>query len=434
LHVRGYHPQSVPELTAFRGLRYDARAVDDISAVLCPPYDVISAEERARLAALDPRNAVNVELPVASADGARSPYETAASTVAAWLADGTLRRDDRPMIYVYEQRYSLADGVELSAIGFFCRLRLEAYGPESAVLPHEHTMSGPKADRFRLLTAVQANLSPVLFLYDDGEHGAGSAALIGEITARVPDVEGVGPGGLVNRLWVVDPDESAAGRRLMAAAGARPVYIADGHHRYETALRYQSEHPEAPEAGFVLSLMYDAHSGGLALLPWHRLLRGIDPRAVLGALSPWFSIQPVDSVEDLLEALSESADAGTIGLWTVESQAVLRVNRSHIEGILPAAESETLRWLDVSVLSSTLTKMFGIDPATLADDGRLTYTANTRAAIAAVKAGEADVAFLLRPTPIDSVLAVSEARGYMPAKSTFFHPKAATGLVFNPLA
>ncbi|MEO6350895.1 MAG: DUF1015 domain-containing protein [Candidatus Limnocylindrales bacterium] len=424
----------MPELTAFRGLRYDTRAVTDISAVLCPPYDVISADERARLASVDPRNAVHVELPAAS--GAESPYEAAARMVEDWIVGGTLRRDDQPMIYVYEQRYALGDGVERSAMGFFCRLRLEPYGPDSGVLPHEHTMSGPKEDRFRLLTAVRANLSPVLFLYDDGDHGAASAALLDVVTEREPDVEGVGPGGLVNRLWVVDPESVGAARELLAIASARSIYIADGHHRYETALRYRdtASAADAPDADFVLSLMYDAHSGGLALLPWHRVLRGVDARGLLDGLEQWFSLERDVSLDRLLGQLDSSSEAGVIGAWTRDAGgAILRVERHRIEAVLPGAESETLRWLDVSVLSATLSAMVDVPLSELAAQGRLTYVSDARAAMASVDLGDADVAFLLRPTPTDAVLDVAAAGGYMPAKSTFFHPKAATGLVFNPL-
>jgi uncharacterized protein (DUF1015 family) len=434
LHGGGYHPQSVPELTAFHGLRYDERAVNDISAVLCPPYDVISAEERARLASLDPRNAVNVELPVAGPVEGNSRYQAAARTLSGWLADGTLRRDDRPMVYVYEQRYSLADGLERSAMGFFCRLRLEPYGPDSGVLPHEHTMSGPKEDRFQLLTATRANLSPVLFLYDDGAAGAASSALMTELTSRPPDVEGVGPGGLVNRLWVADPQVVESAGQLLAVAGARPVYIADGHHRYETALRFRDASPGVREAEFVLSLMYEAHAGGLALLPWHRVLRGIDSGAVSGAISRSFSMEPVDSAEQLLHGLSASPTPGTIGFWTPEARALLRVKQSHDFRLSSAVEPETLRRLDVSVVSDTLREMTGTEPSSLANDGRLSYTSDARAAIETVDAGQADLVFLLRPTPTEVVLEVARAGGYMPPKSTFFHPKAATGLVFNPLS
>ena len=425
----------VPQLLPFRALRYDASAVPDLSAVLCPPYDVISSAERELLAARDARNAVHVELP--SGEGsALSRYEVAARTFSGWIADGTLRRDERQMIYVYEQRYQAADGSGRPARGFFARLRLEPYGPASGVLPHEHTLSGPKEDRFRLMSAVQANLSPVLLLYDNGDRGAAAEGLMDALTSAPPEVEALGPGGLVNRLWLADPSESDHARELMSLAAARPLTIADGHHRYETALRFRDQ-PDAPNAAnFVLALLYDTHSGGLGLLPWHRVLRGVVRGNVLiDAASEWFTVTPCQSSAEMVAALAEGEPSATarLGLWTVDGGAVLEVDRERVAELLPASTSETVRWLDVTVLSVTLSRMIGSTPEELATNGNLTYVADAGEALAQVESGAADAAFLLRPTPIEDVVAVAAAGEHMPAKSTFFHPKAATGLVFNPL-
>lgn len=427
----------VPQLLPFRALRYNAADVPDLSAVLCPPYDVISEAERELLAARDPRNAVYVELPVGEPVGAISPYEAAAHTFSRWIADGTLRRDERPVVYVYEQRYQAADGSERAARGFFARLRLESYGPASGVLPHEHTLSGPKEDRFRLMSAVQANLSPVLFLYDNGDQGAAAEKLMEALTSAPPEVEAPGPGGRLNRLWLADPAESDHARELMELAASGPLTIADGHHRYETALRYRAQ-PGAPNAAnFVLALLYDAHSGGLGLLPWHRVLHGVaEGKALMATASEWFTVTPCRSSADLLGALAEDDPPvpGRIGLWTREGGALLQVDRERVARLLPTSASETLRWLDVTVLSSTLSRMIGSAPEELATNGKLTYVSDADAAVAQVESGAADAAFVLRPTPIEDVVAVAAAGEHMPAKSTFFHPKAATGLVFNPLA
>lgn len=433
--------EQVPQVLPFRALRYDAAVVPDASAVLCPPYDVISVAERELFAARDPRNAVHVELPVGTEGGAVSPYEAAARTFTGWIADGTLRRDERPMIYVYEQLYQAADGSEQAARGFFGRLRLEAYGPGSGVLAHEHTLSGPKEDRFRLLSAVQTNLSPVLLLYDNGDEGAAAERHMKALTTAPPGLEALGPAGLINRLWVADAAESDHARGLMAIAASGPLTIADGHHRYETALRFRDE-PGAPDAaGFVLALLYDAHSGGLGLLPWHRVLRGVaSASALLETAHEWFAVTPCRGSAELVAALAAggSSDAptaaGLIGLWTADGGALLEVDRDRVADLLPASASEAVRWLDVTVLSSTLSRMIGSTPEELATRGNLTYVADADKALAQVDSGAADAAFLLRPTPIQAVVDVAAAGDHMPAKSTFFHPKAATGLVFNPLA
>lgn len=340
------------------------------------------------------------------------------------------------MIYIYEQRYHAADGSERAARGFFSRLRLEPYGPSSGVLPHEHTLSGPKEDRFRLMTAVQVNLSPVLLLYDNGDRGAAAERLMDALTSAPPEVEAVGPGGLLNRLWLADPAESEHAQELITLAASGPLTIADGHHRYETALRFRDQ-PGAPVAAdFVLALLYDAHSGGLGLLPWHRVLNGVaDGGALIEAASQWFNVTPCQSSAELVAVLGEAEPStpARIGLWTVGGGALLEVDRERVGGLLPAAASETLRWLDVSVLSGTLSRMIGSAPEEMATQGNLTYVADADKAIAQVDSGAADAAFLLRPTPIEDVVAVAAAGEHMPAKSTFFHPKAATGLVFNPL-
>lgn len=413
----------MPDLRPFRGLRYDLSVAGDLGAVLCPPYDVISAQERARLADRDLHNAVRLELPVAEA-GQVDQYAAAASLLDQWQGEGVLTRDERPLLYVYEQRYSLA-GADRVARSFFCRLGLEEYGEGSGVRPHERTMSAPKEDRFGLLSATRVNLSPVLLMYDDNAGGASSARLMKALTSAPPVARGAGPDGVEQRLWTVDPDAVPEAREVLAIASARPLSIADGHHRYETALRYRAQPDAPPGAKWVLALLYDAHSGGLALRPWHRVVAGpLDAAVALSAAATVFASEPVKDAQELLARMRVSDPApppGTLGLWTRETGALLTVD--------PGRSGE----LDVDVLSDTLPAMIGSTSEELSANGRLTYTADAPQAIAAVDEGRADVAFLLRPTPVEAVLSVAQAGGFMPAKSTYFHPKAATGLVFNPL-
>ena len=406
----------MPDLRPFRGLRYDVSVVGDLGAVLCPPYDVISAAERARLAERDLHNAVRLELP--------DSYEAAAALLDQWQGEGVLTRDERPSLYVYEQRYSLA-GSERVARSFFCRLRLEEYAPGSGVRPHEHTMSAPKEDRFHLLRAVRTNLSPVLFLYEDAAYGEVSAGLLDDLTKAPPTVASTGPDGVGQRLWVIDPEQSHEARSLLMVVNHEPLYIADGHHRYETALRYAAQPDAPPGANYVLALLYDAHSGGLALRPWHRLISGdVDPDRLMRAAADAFNLEVVASSSELMSRMrlaDPAVEPGTLGLWTRAGGAVLIVD--------PGRSAE----LDVDVLSDTLPAMISSTSEDLSANGRLTYTADAHQAIAAVDEGRADVAFLIRPTPVEAVLSVAQSGGFMPAKSTYFHPKAATGLVFNPL-
>ena len=450
----------MPDIRPFRGLRYDPLNVPDLGAVLCPPYDIIEPDQRARLAARDPRNAVHVELPVGVPGGnPQAAYQHAAATFGKWQADGTLRRDDRPLVYVYEQRYSLADGGgqvadggrqvadggEQVVRGFFCRLALEQFGPASGVRAHERTMAAPKEDRYRLLSAVRANLSPIVLLFDDAD-GTASTGLLERLTQGRPDQEGLDDGGVRHRLWAVDPAASEDAAALLGLAGREPLTIADGHHRYETALAYRDEQRasvSAPgsAADYVLALLFDAQSGGLSVLPTHRVVRGVpESDAFLTALEELFTVTRQRRSEDLLSVLRRPAVAATewgsgrLGVWTRGGGALVEVDRERIDGLLPAGRSEALRALDVTSLSVCLERLIGRSASDLAADGRMVYTKDPHQAVELVDSGQADAAFVLAPTPIDAVLAVAAAGEQMPEKSTYFHPKAATGLVFNPLA
>jgi uncharacterized protein (DUF1015 family) len=376
--------------------------------VLCPPYDVISVDERRALIDRDPHNAVRLELP--------DSYEGATSLLTEWQDAGVLARDERPLIYVYEQRYTVGDG-ERVARSFFCRLRLEPYGPGSGVRPHEHTLAAPKEDRFRLLEATRVNLSPVLLLYDDAAGGSASAHLLDALTGAPPSASAAGPGGVGQRLWAIDPATTPAAVELLDLAGRAPLTIADGHHRYETALRYRDTSGTPAEADHVLALLYDAHSGGLSLRPWHRVVAGpVEQKSSTGR-----RVRDAHDLLDQMRLAEAGATRGIFGVWTRAGGMLVT--------IVPDGSEE----LDVDILSSTLPQMIGATTDELNASGRLTYTSDAREAIAAVESGAAEVCFLVRSTPVESVLQVAAAGGFMPPKSTFFHPKAATGLVFNPL-
>lgn len=429
-----YHEAPVPNLRPLRGLRYNHARVGDVSGVLCPPYDVISPSEREALLSASPANAVRLELPSATPASAQpADIARAATTLESWLADGTLQRDETPSVYLYEQSFVTPAGARRVARGLFCRLELEPYGPASGVRPHERTLAGPREHRFALLQAVRTHLSPVMLLYDDASRGAGSRALFDALTARAPDAQADGPAGVGQRLWV-EPESSLEAQTLLALAGARELYIADGHHRYETALRYRDTPDAPPDARYVLALLYDAHSGGLELAPWHRVISDVaDPESMLRAAQQLFSrVEPIPSGAALLERMNAQASAGVLAVWTRSGGALLRVGPA-AHAPLGGVGTNAVDRLDVSVLSSNLARMIGATESELTAAGRLTYTHDAGVAVAAVERGEADACFILSPTPVDQVIAVAAAGEFMPPKSTYFYPKAATGLVFDPL-
>jgi len=437
----------LPDLRPFRALRYEPSRVRDLAAVVAPPYDVIDPEMRARLVARDPANVVRLDMPVEElGDGPDDRYRRASRTLAAWRSDGTLRKDPQPSIYVYEQRY-LIPGTERERTqrGYFARLRLEPYGPDSGVLPHERTLSGPKEDRYKLLRATGVNTSPVVVLFDD--ISGSTEDRLAAVAGGPPDLDVSDDDGVCHRMWSLpasgDGPASIVAGSLLEAGGAAPVTIADGHHRYETALRYRDERrmsrscDEDPPFDYVLALMLEATRQELTVLPTHRLVRRIGSggaEQLLARAPELFDIEPIESSEAMKAALTGGDAAGgrgRFGLWTRAGGAILTARRDAFAPFLPAG-GEAVRSLDVTLLATALDRLAGIDADAVAD-GAVGYTKSAEDAIAAVDTGSgADAAFLLEPTPVVSIEAVAREGDVMPQKSTYFYPKALTGLVINP--
>ena len=437
----------MPDIRPFRGLRFEPDVVGDLTDVVSPPYDVISPGQQESLLARNPRNVVRLDLPAGElGDGPDDRYRRAARTFAAWRSDGSFRKDPKPSLYVYEQTYRVpGSDVERTQRGFFGRLRLEPFGA-GGVLPHERTLSGPKEDRYKLLRATGANFSPVVGLYADAS-GSSSAALA-EIARRPATIDLVDDDRVRHRLWVVPSDQDGAGpvAQLVAAAGAAPITIADGHHRYETGLRYRDERrmsrscEEDPPFDYILMLFLETTAEPLTVLPTHRVVRGLGVEGVerlWAGLGELFAVERVERATDLEAAFGAAGLApggrGHVGVWTRSGGAILSARRDAFEPWLPAG-GEALRRLDVTLLQVTLDRLCGIDPATTAAGGRVVYTKSAAEALDWVDRAEdgADAAFLLEPTPVAEIAAVAAAGDVMPQKSTYFYPKPVTGLVINP--
>jgi uncharacterized protein (DUF1015 family) len=373
-------------------------------------------------------------------------YRRAARTLATWRSDGTLHKDPHPSIYVYEQTYRVpGSDVTRTQRGFFARLRLETFGHGSGVLPHERTMSGPREDRYKLLRATGVNTSPVVGLYDDPD-GLGLPAL-DSITERPADVDLVDDEGVHQRLWAVpgDGDGAAAVAPLLAAATGGPITIADGHHRYETALRYRDERrmsrscEEDPAFDYILALFLEASRQPLTVLPTHRVLHGLGETgvaALLDGLGSLFDVRAGVDEAELRRTFEAAALAGggvgRFGLFTRAGGSILTARRDAFEPFLTDG-GEAVRGLDVTLLSVALERLAGIDAEAVAA-GAVAYTKSAADAIERVERGEAgsDAAFLLEPTPVAAIAAVARDGDVMPQKSTYFYPKALTGLVINP--
>ena len=404
----------------------------DITDVVCPPYDVIDEVMRRGLLERNDLNAIRLEY---SAEP--DPYASAAATLDAWLADGTLERRPAPVIYSYRHATPSAPDVP-SVEGIVVRVLLEPWG--DGIRPHEHTMPGPKADRLELLRATRTQLSPILAVYFDRSTDAPvrGATLGDEWRARDGD-------RLIHELEAIEPDES-----LLAALGRQTLFVADGHHRYETALAYQAEVRADPNradaapgelaADWIMMMVVNAEASALEILPTHRILLDADLgalRDLAAADDPLFSSIPL-APEALVSALEDrrSADAPTFGLVLPDGDGFLLVgdpdglgDRMRRERMSDAARTLDLAALHVAVLKDRL----GISADDVAAGKRLAYTRDEAEARRQVANGDAQAAILVRPTRLDQLAEVAMAGDVMPQKSTYFHPKLLTGMVFNPL-
>jgi uncharacterized protein (DUF1015 family) len=413
------------DVQPLRALHYDLAKVGPLGDVAAPPYDVIDADQRAALVARSPHNVVEIDLP----DG-EDPYAHAAELFAAWQRSGVLVRDAEPALWALEQRYSGPDGELRRRRGFFARVRIEDYGP-GRIRPHERTHPGPREDRLRLTRATRANLSPIFSLYSDPSATAWNA-----LDAAKPH-EGWGQfedgDGTLHRLWrVADADAIETVSRTLADA---ELLIADGHHRYETSHVYAEEIGGEGDHRYVLMCLVALEDPGLTVFPTHRLVGGLDParRAALAeAIERDFLATAVAR-----EQIAPAPGSGPLVLGYADSQRTLRLELRD-QSIADAALADMpapYRRLDTGVLEALLLKgALGLDDEDISHMHDFGYARDAAQALALVDSGEFDVAFLLRPTPVEQVREIAAAGVNMPPKSTYFFPKVPTGLVMNPLA
>ncbi len=410
-----------------RALHYDPAVVGPLAGVVAPPYDVIGATQREELAGRSPFNVVAVDLPRGEPD----PYAVAGELLASWQLQGALVRDREPAIWAHTQDYTGPDGVRRSRRGFFCRVRVEEYGP-GRVRPHERTHPGPREDRLRLTRATRANVSPIFSLYSDPDRVAWSA--LEPATAQAPWGEVTDAEGTVHRLWrISDPDAIAA---VQDAARGAELLIADGHHRYETARAYAEEIGGEGDHRYLLMCLVALEDPGLTVFPTHRLLSGLNPTR-LGRLREALN-RDFELTEVPVEQLAPEPGRGLLRLGYIdaEEQRPLRLalkDQAIADGALPG-HSEAYRELDTGVLETLLLKgAVGLTDEDISHLHGLRYARDAGEALALVRSGECDVAFLMRPTPVAQVRDVAAAGENMPPKSTYFFPKLLTGLLFNPL-
>lgn len=411
----------------FCGLRYNATQVERIENVIAPPYDVIKTEERLTLEARHPANIIHLILSQPCEDDTEdaNQYTRAAALMNQWISDDTLVQDPTPRYYIYDQSFSAPDGKNYTRRALIALVKLEPF-ENKIILPHEKTHAGPKADRLNLMRSCHANLSPIFLLYGDPS-GDIEQIMQSFTDAYPPEVDCPETFGSTHQLWCLDDTER--NREIQELFSSKPLLIADGHHRYETALAFQEEmtrklpNTESMGYGYMMMNLVRMESPGLAVLAIHRLLDNLSPHQISRAIAKLpeaFEVHEIDTQANLmakLEALKGKSAA--VGMYTADDTYHLLIPHA----TLP-------RQLDVTLVQETLIKeMFQVE--TLAE--HISYTAYADDAVEHVKNSAGSVALLMNPTPVEQVLDVAMAGLTMPQKSTYFYPKMATGLVLNLL-
>lgn len=419
------------EIRPFRGLRFDCAKAGSIEELVCPPYDIISEEQRQAYLEKNENNIIRLELPKGS-----DPYAQAGETLRHFLEKGVLARDQKDSIYIYEETFTV-DGITRSFKGCIVRVKLEEFS-KGIVLPHEETLSKAKEDRFNLMKATDCNFSQIYSLFNDPQHNVtkwldtySDGAALNELT----DAEGV-----THRLWAVTDEKAIAA--LCSEFADKKLYIADGHHRYETALNYRNycrENGTAEESkDYVMMMLVDMEHPGLLVLPTHRIVRDLesfDAGALLEKCKAYFDISPCSDAASAQAGLKTEYEKGNKAFvfYSGAGQYHLMVLKdpAAVEALLPE-KSKSYCGLDVSVLHTlVLERIFGIDAENMAKQINLTYVKKSEDAIASVDNGQAQCAFLLNPTRVEEIRDVAAAGEKMPQKSTYFYPKLITGLVMN---
>ena len=419
------------QIKPFHGMRFSA-AAGQPRDLCCPPYDIISEEQRKAFLAENPHNIIRLELP---REG-ENPYETAADVLKTWLSDGTLKRDDNAAIYIYEEAFTVR-GTAYRFRGFVSAVHLEEFSA-GVVLPHEETLSAAKQDRFDLMCATGCNFSQVYSLYDDA-NGA-CKAILDKLAAGEPTVEFTDAEGVTHRLWVAE--DGADVQALCALFADKKLYIADGHHRYETALNYHKHlvatGAETGTSDSIMMFLCDLQNSGLVVFPTHRVIHNIEGFTAADFLTKagkYFDVQPLASFDEIETRLNAVYAQGgkAFGFYDGKDASLLTMrDLSVMADIMPNA-SEALRSLDVTLLHTLLLEpLCGIDKKAMAAGGKLTYTRDAAEAKALAE-GDANACFILNPTRVSEISAVALAGEKMPQKSTYFYPKLITGLVMNKM-
>ncbi len=433
------------EIRPFRGAHYNKSLINDWATVICPPYDIITPQQQQELHLISEYNFVRLEL------GRELPQDTindnkytrAAATLEQWLKQGIVEVDETPAIYLHDQ-YFTHQGREYKRRGIVARVRVEEWD-KMVIRPHEGTIAGARSDRLSLLWTLQANTSPILALFEDRGRQISSLLATQERSKPLLSLKSVDGEG--HNVWAITEPEVV--NQIGSSLAGQPLYIADGHHRYESAIAYQRERNASspPASGdeafnFVMMTLVDFSDPGLIILPPHRLIRGISKPildGLMAKLKVFFEIEELtlsmpgvwQQVDDLLTK--------TNGIRLVlfgpaaEHLFVLKLrDLAAVSQMMPYFHSELYKRLEVSIIDHViLEKLLALSSEK--EKTSLTYSYDRPDAVNRVLNQEYQLAFLLSPVKTEVIKAIADAGDKMPRKSTYFYPKLPAGLLLNQL-
>jgi uncharacterized protein (DUF1015 family) len=425
----------IMKVSPFRGIRYNRTLVGDMARVICPPYDVITPEQQRLYYKMSDYNAIRLEF----AEEAVDKYQRAAMMFRQWLEQGVVQYDRVPGFYLHEHQFKYS-GKKMIRRGVVARVKLEPWG--SGIFPHEETSPKDKSDRLQLMRTCRANFSPLFCLYRDS--GQEIASILSQVAQEEPLMAfRAGPDNFLDsdeahRLWAVgDPQIE---RKLSELLSFRPIYIADGHHRYETALTYQQERAKGQSLtrneafNYVMMELVEFSDPGLVVLALHRLVRSIAPSVLVrleDRLRSYFVLEslPLEGGGCEVSELPADSCLGILGLQPGSLVVLKKRQDISLEAVMPGNRSQAYQKFGVSILNHIiLESVLGG-----ADDLEIAYTVDLKEAQQQIREGKYQLAFLLRPPEPGMVEAVADAQDRMPRKSTYFYPKLPAGLVINAL-
>ncbi len=426
----------------FRGIRYNLEPIEDLSKVLTPPYDVISPQDRERYYELHPYNIIRLILGKDLPDDNEheNKYTRAARFLHNWVREGVLKRDIYPSIYVYDQEFEL-EGRKFVRRGFISRVKLEEFGT-GHIYPHEQTMPGPKKDRLNLLRACKANLSPIFALYPDNTI---EGILADAVQHSSKAITAFDEAGVKNCFWVID--DPAVIAKIQGLMKDKPLFIADGHHRYESALAYRNEvkglafHGQESAVDYTMMMCVSVKNPGLKILPTHRVIKNVPVNFSLEqfetTIKDTFIVEKLGkdcNAHSLIKKLHQHADKHAFGMYEGKGKSfyllILR-NETKLNSLI--WRHPEWKDLDVCILHDLiLDKYLGIKTDENVRQDNIEYIQSEVEAVELVNEGKYQLAFFHNPTLIEQVSRIASARKKMPPKATYFYPKPLTGLVINP--